>query len=350
MTNSVPEVELVDRAVWLRESQRFRDLNYRQTWAFASAGAERVNATNEAVLIRDGHEVVGATNVRIKRIPFLRGGIAYITGGPLSRGEKWDNKRSLDAFAESLRALAREYVEKRHLTLRAVAPCGPEEWNENLSEIFESHGFARTERARDYFTIVLDLTRPLEDVRRSFLQKWRNCLNKSERQNLEVDSGTDIALLERFSALFGDFIDRKGFSVDLDPDFYTAVQRNHATEDQFFISIAVQDGIDTAGHVSSMDGDTCVYLLGASTPAAMKTNAAYLLQWKTIVEARERGMHWYDLGGIDPAGNPGVYKFKRGLNGREVRAAGPYELRPRGTDGLLTNAAETLYRHLVQKS
>ena len=60
-------------------------------------------------------------------------------------------------------------------------------------------------------------------------------------------------------------------------------------------------------------------------------------------------MRWYDLGGIDPEENPGVYKFKRGLNGKEVRAAGPHELRPGGLDGFLTDKAEALYRRLVAR-
>ena len=32
------------------------------------------------------------------------------------------------------------------------------------------------------------------------------------------------------------------------------------------------------------------------------------------------GLKWYDLGGIDPDGNPGVYRFKARMGGSEVRA------------------------------
>jgi lipid II:glycine glycyltransferase (peptidoglycan interpeptide bridge formation enzyme) len=31
---------------------------------------------------------------------------------------------------------------------------------------------------------------------------------------------------------------------------------------------------------------------------------------------KERGCHWYDLGGIDPENNPGVYHFKCGIAGK----------------------------------
>ena len=54
-------------------------------------------------------------------------------------------------------------------------------------------------------------------------------------------------------------------------------------------------------------------------------------------------MRAYDLGGIDPEGNPGVFHFKRGLGGVEVQAAGPYEARPSGLAGRLPLAVERGY-------
>ena len=37
---------------------------------------------------------------------------------------------------------------------------------------------------------------------------------------------------------------------------------------------------------------------------------------------------YYDLGGIDPDGNPGVYHFKKGLGGLHATMAGPFEMHP----------------------
>ena len=35
-----------------------------------------------------------------------------------------------------------------------------------------------------------------------------------------------------------------------------------------------------------------------------------------IAALKKRGNQFYDLGGIDPEGNPGVYKFKLGVAGK----------------------------------
>ena len=70
-----------------------------------------------------------------------------------------------------------------------------------------------------------------------------------------------------------------------------------------------------AGLVASAMGDSAIYLLGATSDAGLNSKGAYLLQWTLIPWLKERGVKSYDLGGIDPEGNPGVYHFKRGLSG-----------------------------------
>jgi lipid II:glycine glycyltransferase (peptidoglycan interpeptide bridge formation enzyme) len=65
-------------------------------------------------------------------------------------------------------------------------------------------------------------------------------------------------------------------------------------------------------------GDSAIYLLGATSDAGLNSKGAYLLQWTLINWLKDRGIRWYDLGGIDPAANPGVYSFKRGLSGVDI--------------------------------
>ena len=64
--------------------------------------------------------------------------------------------------------------------------------------------------------------------------------------------------------------------------------------------------------------DSAIYLLGATADDGLNAKGAYLLQWNLIQWLKTKGVRWYDLGGIDPEGNPGVYSFKRGLSGLDV--------------------------------
>jgi lipid II:glycine glycyltransferase (peptidoglycan interpeptide bridge formation enzyme) len=87
-------------------------------------------------------------------------------------------------------------------------------------------------------------------------------------------------------------------------------------------------------------------LLGATTPAGAKTKASYLLHWRTLLLSLARGLSRYDLGGIDPIANAGVYAFKRGMGGADRTAAGPFELAPRGGRARLTSWGEAVYRSI----
>jgi hypothetical protein len=71
-------------------------------------------------------------------------------------------------------------------------------------------------------------------------------------------------------------------------------------------------------------GDSAIYLLGATSDSGLKAKGSYLLQWSVIRWLKENGVKWYDLGGIDPERNPGVYSFKRGLSGSDVCQLPPF--------------------------
>lgn len=339
------KVERVARARWEAACAGFLDHNYRQTWAYGEALAARRGAACEHVAVTDGDgEVLGLADVRVKRLPVVGGGIAYVSGGPLTRRGRADDVGRLGRVLEGLKA---EYCGRRGMVLRVVGPLGPAEW---LAGAFGAAGFAPTARAAGYRTIVVDVGRPVEAVRAGLAQKWRNCLNAGERQGHRVVSGTEPELFARFARMFEAFVARKGFGVELGAEFYAGLQGRLSAGERLVVTLAEgSDGEAVAGHVCSMLGDTSVYLLGATTEAGLKGKAAYVLQWNAVAMARSRGLRWYDLGGIDPEGNPNVYHFKAGMGGVEASGVGPFEFRPSGVRASLTTRAEAAYTFLKRK-
>jgi len=76
--------------------------------------------------------------------------------------------------------------------------------------------------------------------------------------------------------------------------------------------------------VASAIGDSAIYLLGATSDDGLDSKGAYLLQWTLIEWLRNSGVKQYDLGGIDPEVNPGVYHFKKGFSGSDVCQLNPF--------------------------
>ena len=62
--------------------------------------------------------------------------------------------------------------------------------------------------------------------------------------------------------------------------------------------------------VASAIGNMGIYLLGATHDEGLNTKAAYLIHWTMINRLKESGVQSYDLGGINPETNPGVYHFQ----------------------------------------
>ncbi len=332
----------LERSDWNALAPSFEDHNYRQSWEYGVRAAARVGAVCEALALRDGANAAAAALVRVRRIPLL-GGIAYVSGGPLVRR---DGARDVGRLVDAALALREEYAVRRGLVLRIAPPIGPTSWNDDARDALVAAGFAPVESARVYRTLLLPLTPTLPEIRRRLHQKWRNCLNRAEREGLIVRSAHDAAALEEFRGLFDRFVERKRFAVDLGADFYATVQRGLPDEERFAVHLAERDGKVVAGHVSSALGDTAVYLLGATSPDALTCKAAYLLHWRAVEVARARGCSVYDLGGTDPDGNPGVHHFKEGMGGAEVFAAPVVQTQGGGAGVRVVLAIEARYRSL----
>jgi len=336
------QLDEIARDEWCGIAAGFADYNYCQTWDYAALRAQETGSRSSHAVVRDGNNVVALVECRVKEVPVLGGGIAYASGGPLWRRGGAEEEGNLTAI---LAALREAYVRELGLLLR-LEPYVPADRTEATVAAFGEGGYAAVTPEDPYRTLVLDLRPDLEQLRKGLRQKWRNCLNKSEKQGLESRCGCDMALFDEFAALYEELVARKGFKDSLGADFYRRVQEALPDAEKFLVMLACDGSGPVAGHVASMLGDTCVYLLGASNEKGLKSNASYLLQWAVCQEAKERGIARYDLGGIDPDGNPGVYRFKNGLSGEEVTNPGPFEAAPGWAKRAVVRTVETLYRKL----
>jgi lipid II:glycine glycyltransferase (peptidoglycan interpeptide bridge formation enzyme) len=220
--------------------------------------------------------------------------------------------------------LHNEYASRRGLRLR-VLPAG---WQVpgalSLSQAaFAHYKIEQFDPGESYRTMIVDLRPDLDTIRKQLDQKWRNQLNRAERNGLSIREHSGEDELLTFARLYDEMTARKQFAAT-DVGEFQRMQGLLPAEQRMRVLTCEDGGVPVAGVVGSAVGRTGIYLLGATNERGMKCKAAYLLQWRLIEWLKQSGAEFYDLGGVNPDTNPGVYHFKRGFGGADVRYVSPY--------------------------
>jgi hypothetical protein len=255
--------------------------------------------------------------VRLKTILGITG-IAYINGGPLCKLISKDQCEYIGNFARLCASLRITYSEPRNLILRIRPRPLQEQQHKELRRRLADQGFEPIHDAKANQTHLVSLPSTPEELRARLKQKWRNCLNASERAGLQIVRRVDIEALRDFHAIYERTAKAKGFYSDHDSHFFEKIHVDSLNDNPLRATYAVHNGRVTAGHVGHIAGDTGVYLLGGATQEGRETKAGYLLQWDFMMQCMNQGCRWYDLGGVDASDNPGVYRFKAGIGGIET--------------------------------
>ena len=337
------EVDQTTPAEWSQLLDLFDDANIYQTFAY---GQVRWGAKNlsHLVLKRDG-QVLGMAQLRIIRPTPLKFGIAYLRWGPMfeRRGKPLDR----EVAPLLARALIAEYVDKRRLFLRilpnAFAGSARAEVMQSAFSDFtpEPLTFENT-----YRTFVLDLAPKAEELRKNLDPKWRNKLSGAEKNNLAVLAGNGSEEYETFCKLYRQMRKRKTFETTVNVEEFARIQSDLDGPHRMQVLICENRGAPVAGLVVSAMGDSAIYLLGATSDDGLNSKGAYLLQWTMIQWLKANGVRWYDLGGIDPESNPGVYTFKRGFAGADVCQLNPLVSCDSAVSSAVVRAGFTIQRAL----
>jgi lipid II:glycine glycyltransferase (peptidoglycan interpeptide bridge formation enzyme) len=309
------EVDRASDCEWSELLDQFDDANIYQTAAYGSVRWGEASLSR-LVLKRDG-EAVALAQFRIIRPTPLKFGMAYLRWGPL--WEKRGNDPDPEIADRTAAAIREEYLHKRKLFVRILpnAFAGSARaalFQSAFSRFFGEHGGAgETDR-----TLVLDLSFSLELLRSRLDKKWRNQLTRSEKNDLTVIQGQGPQEFQIFCEMYRQMRRRKSFGTRVDVDEFGRMQQILPESQRLQILICQEKGVPVAGLVASAMGSSAIYLLGATSDRGLNAKGAYLLQWTLVRWLKQCGVRWYDLGGIDPEGNPGVYHFKKGMAGEDT--------------------------------
>jgi lipid II:glycine glycyltransferase (peptidoglycan interpeptide bridge formation enzyme) len=301
-----------------------------------------MNIKHEAIFYND--EIIAITQVRVKSIPLINKGIAYIFKGPI--WQKKNNINKIEKFVKVLQTLQEEYSKKKNLLLRIRPFIYSDLLIENEFDSLIKYNFIRINQIGS--TLILNVTEDLEDIRKNFKQNWRNHLNKSEKNNLIIRRGNNTELVNDFLELYYSMIKRKQLKEGVNIKRFYQLNNQLDENNKVKVIVSYKDEKPISGIIFSHLGNTAISLFRASNEVGMKLNASYLIQYETIKWLKEMGSERYDLGGIDIIKNPHVYDFKSGITKNIVTDFGIIETNDNILSKYLVQSAEYMNK-LIKK-
>ena len=206
-------------------------------------------------------------------------------------------------------------------TLKKRFPIYRLNWVTMMPELPKDPGFTVMQDAglsrimEGYETVWMNLRKDQDKIRAGLDGKWRNQLKRAEGSDLQVQKSTDPhAVLAAYEVER----EKRGYSAP------SAKLLSALPDSQTLALEARLGGEKIAAIFIVRHGKSATYQAGWTSEEGRRVNAHNLLLWHAIIELQQTGIADLDLGGIDPARQPGIAHFKQGLGGERFENAGVY--------------------------
>lgn len=240
-----------------------------------------------------------------------------IHGLSIDRGPLWfdgfGKANHLNTFSEALSTqFPSKFTRKRRFMLEYFGK----------NHLVSLNNWKKNKKSKEYKTLIVDISPELGRIRENLNKKWRNILNKSEKQCLSIQIDENLTTL-------GDLL--KNYIQDrivkqyagASPKFLASLAKYAAMHKDCLILNATEDDEIIASIMVFIHGNGATYQVGWTTPYGREKGAHHLLLWETIKILKDRGVTEFDLGGHNEE-TQGLYRFKHGLGGQEITLIGSY--------------------------
>ncbi|MBI4351229.1 MAG: peptidoglycan bridge formation glycyltransferase FemA/FemB family protein [Elusimicrobia bacterium] len=169
-----------------------------------------------------------------------------------------------------------------------------------------------------------------EEMLAAMTQKGRYNVRLAERKGVEVVSTPGNDLTGDFHELFELTCMRHSFSGE-PVGFFTRLLEALGPAGMARVYLATYRGMPAAAAAAVFFGGKATYLYGGTSPFLRHTMASYVMHWRIMRDARDRGLGLYDMYGVAPTDKPHhpyakFSAFKARFGGALVRPIGAQDL------------------------
>jgi len=161
-------------------------------------------------------------------------------------------------------------------------------------------------------------------------ESTRRNIRSGERQGITIEASDASAAMDHFYSLLQATAEREAFKIR-SRAYYQDLLTLFRERGQVGIYLARHGDHLLAGAVMLFYGRTLIYLFGGTGTEGKELKPGYLLHWRAIQDAQQRGCTSYDMWGVPvnpQPGHPGYgyYVFKSRFNGELIRYIGIFDL------------------------
>lgn len=246
---------------------------------WANAVEHSLPIVGKYLYIPRGPIMIGKKDKNILRIEDVRKTLEYLFWLAKDSGAGWvrfdpRSEKDLILIRESVKKAAKRY--EKFQTAKTPHDVQPK-------EIF-----------------VIDISKTEDQLLSEMKSKTRYNIRLAEKKGVEVREFSKKAdkekYVEEFLKLNRETAKRDGFVSHSDGYYRKMVET--LPEDMISLYVAEHEGKAIAANLVIFFGDTATYAHGASSNEHRDVMAPYLLQWRQIQDAKERGCKYYDFGGV----------------------------------------------------
>lgn len=309
------EWKLLDEAAakenWDSQLIRFDDCSPYQTYDWGQYQKSLGWQPYHFLAVNESGEISAMLLGFLRRYPFGTG-LMWCPGGPIGEFESWDE--NLPQAIIKLTNLKHLYIRFRcdqERKPRKVLFLNHRKWNRSIYTITSN------------VSMELDLSADEDTLKAQLSRNWRRNLKKSQENNLVIKLWTKSDVKE-ICRIYREMEIRKNLPQQFTEE-KLANLFNHLGSNLIVYRCEDIDGNLLCFRGCLKIGSRAGDYLAATTEKGLIARASYLTLWKLLQKAQEQGVKYYDLGGIDPWENAGVYKFKKETGAREIEYLGEWD-------------------------
>lgn len=307
---------------WDRLLQKLPDYTVYQSHAWG-VHRERFGWRPLKLVVQDGDDIIAMVQILTRRYPFSIG-IVWIPGGPLG---------DIDLWGGSLQHAIRAVLKVRFLycRLNSMRPHSAEDelkltslhWQRSKYPLNSGLSLAYQPALTEDTRLTQSSSNWRHNLRRSFKRSLHTCLWQNPDPNVMMDAYVSMQEHKQLNA-----------------------QTSHQeimslleafTERCLLVRCNDENGNLLAFRGALVCGEKAWDIFAAAVPAGRKVYASHAAFWELMKQCAERGVEWYDMSGVDPVNNRGVYDFKKGTGAQDLQYLGEWEYAKPSIFGLLAS-------------